>query len=96
MTYFMTFLHIEYINKNTLSNVFLTNYNQMPLNQKDIDELKEIYFKEFGETIPNDEAWEMGRNLLQLFSIITRPLPKNKNEEGNQNILEKKGQLSLF
>lgn len=68
----------------------------MPLIQKDIDELKEIYFQEFKENISDDEAWEIGRNLIQLFSIIARPIPTKKAENQDSCNSSKKGQLSLF
>jgi|CXWL01.1.fsa_nt_gi hypothetical protein len=42
----------------------------MPLSQKDIDELRAIHKKQYGEDIPNDEAWEMGIRLLNLFRLL--------------------------
>jgi len=55
------------------------------LSQSDIDELKKIYQEEFHKEISNDEAWEMGRNLLQLFSVIARPIPKDHRSRHRRN-----------
>jgi len=44
----------------------------MPLDQKAIDELKKIHFQEFGEELTNEEAWDMGINLLRLFKALGR------------------------
>ena len=42
----------------------------MPLQQNDIDELKEIYLKESGETLSNAEACAMGIRLVNLFRLL--------------------------
>jgi hypothetical protein len=42
----------------------------MPIVQHDIDKLIAIYEKQFGENISNEEAWEMGINLLNLFRLL--------------------------
>lgn len=42
------------------------------LTQKDIEELKEIYYEEFGEELTDEEAWEMGERLINLFYILTQ------------------------
>jgi hypothetical protein len=57
----------------------------MPLSQKAIDEFKEIYKKEIGEDISDDEARELGQNLIDLFKIILRPIPDDKD-----NLVQKK------
>ena len=48
----------------------------MGLSKEAIEEFKEIYFKEFGEKISDEEAIGMGENLVSLFEIIYRPLPE--------------------
>ena len=55
----------------------------MTLSQKDIDELKEIHFKKTGEKLCNQEAWDMGINLLQFFKALDRypHRPHNKETE---------------
>ena len=53
----------------------------MPLSQKAIDELKQIFKEEFKEDLSDQEAWEMGHSLLNFFSIILRPLPDEANQE---------------
>jgi len=53
----------------------------MGLSKEAIKEFKEIYYKEFEEKISDQEAQEMGGNLISLFKIIYRPIP----EAGKQN-----------
>lgn len=48
----------------------------MSLSKKAINEFKEIYEKEFGGKISDAQAREMGENLISLFKVIYRPLPK--------------------
>lgn len=56
----------------------------MPLDQKAIDELKEIYRQEYGEELSDEEAWEMGNRLLRLFMILTTPRdPMDANDTDN-------------
>lgn len=50
------------------------------LNQKDLNEFKEIWFAEFGEEISNDVAEEQGLRLINLLKEIYRPMPKVENE----------------
>ena len=58
----------------------------MPLTQKAIDELKEIYKEEFKVDLPDKEAWEMGHRILGLFDIVLRPLTEdNKNSQNPEN-----------
>lgn len=52
----------------------------MRLSKKAIKEFKEIYYKEFGRTISDEEAQEKGQSLLSLFKIIYRPIPTEKND----------------
>lgn len=59
----------------------------MPLSQKAIDELKQIYKEEFNEDLPDQEAWEMAHQLLNFFSIILRPLPNEVNQEQKEESL---------
>ncbi len=56
----------------------------MRLSQKTTEEYKAIYKKEFGKEITDAEAEEQGMNLLKLFQIIYKPIPKswkNKNRK---------------
>jgi len=59
----------------------------MGLSKEAIKEFKEIYYKEFGERISDEEAQEMGASLLSLFKIIYRPVPKvgEQNPEDKNN-----------
>ena len=47
----------------------------MRLNKEAIEEFKEIYLREFGQTITDEEARDLGLNLISLFEIICRPVP---------------------
>jgi len=42
----------------------------MPLDQNAINELKEICLKEFGEMPTDQEAWDMGIGLVNLFKSL--------------------------
>lgn len=55
------------------------------LNQKDLDEFKEIWLAEFGEEIGDDVAEEQGQRLLNLFAMIYQPMPKGEVEVKNEN-----------
>lgn len=56
----------------------------MQLSKETIEEFKEIYREELGEEISDQEAYEEASNLIQLFKIIYRPIPKNKIKEFNK------------
>ena len=47
----------------------------MSLSAKAIKEFKEIYFREYGESISDKDAQEIGQRLISLFRIIYRPIP---------------------
>ncbi len=42
----------------------------MSLEQHHIDELKRIHKEDFGEDLTDDEAWEMGHRLVNLFRLL--------------------------
>lgn len=46
-----------------------------------LGEFKEIYRKEYGEDISDDEAIDLALNLLGLFKCIYRPLPKHPSRK---------------
>lgn len=52
----------------------------MRLSKEAIKEFKEIYHKEFGEVISDEEAQEMGGGLLSLFKVIYRPIPEDEEQ----------------
>jgi len=61
----------------------------MRLSKKAIKEFKEIYYREFGKIISDEEAQEKGQSLLSLFKIIYRAIPPDKNDENdNKNTPE--------
>jgi hypothetical protein len=47
----------------------------MRLSKRAIEEFKEIYFREYGKYLSDEEAQEMGQRLISLFRIIYRPIP---------------------
>ncbi len=49
----------------------------MGLSQKAIEEFKKIYSQEIEENISDEKAKELGENLLELFKIIYRPVPRD-------------------
>jgi flagellin-specific chaperone FliS len=55
----------------------------MRLNKEAIEEFKEIYKREFGKTISDEKAQELGQNLLSLFKIIYRAIPSDKDHKQN-------------
>lgn len=50
----------------------------MQLSKQAIEEYKEIHKKVFGEEISDQEAYEMISNLLRLFKVVYRPVPKSQ------------------
>jgi len=48
---------------------------KMKLSQEAIKEFKKIYYREYGKSISDEEAQEMGQRLISLFKIIYRPIP---------------------
>lgn len=48
------------------------------LSREAIEEFKQIYREEFGETISDADALEMGLRLLRLFEIIYRQIPGDR------------------
>ena len=57
----------------------------MELSKKAIDEYKEIYQREYGKTLTDQEAYEQASNLLRLFKVIYRPLPSKKKNKNSKN-----------
>lgn len=58
----------------------------MRLSKTAIKEFKELYYKEFGKIISDEEAQKKGQNLLSLFKIIYRSIPMDKNRlESDKN-----------
>ncbi len=47
----------------------------MSLSEKAIRDFREIYYKQYGKLISDEEAQEIGQRLISLFRIIYRPIP---------------------
>ena len=60
----------------------------MKLSKKAINEFKEIYFHEFGQQITDEEAQELGSNLISLFKIICRPIPEDTNPDFSGDVIQ--------
>ncbi len=48
----------------------------MRLSKKAIDEFKVIYFLKFGIQLSDEQANELGVELLEFFKLIYKPIPK--------------------
>jgi hypothetical protein len=58
----------------------------MLLTRHDIDELKAIHKERFGVELPDEEAWEMGRRLMRLFTVLFRaPLKAGQGQRDSSN-----------
>jgi hypothetical protein len=53
----------------------------MPPSKENIEEFKAIYRKKTGKKLENQEAYEMASNLLRMFEMIYRPMPKTKGNK---------------
>jgi hypothetical protein len=53
----------------------------MGLSKEAIEEFKKIYFEEFKEEISDAKAKELAENLISLFKIIYRPIPKKSKDD---------------
>ncbi len=60
----------------------------MELPRKAIEDYKKAYKEEFGREISNKEAQGQAFELLSLFKIIYRPIPKSKKEQMKRIIEE--------
>lgn len=49
----------------------------MRLSKKAIDEFKVIYLQKFGIQLSDEQANELGVELLEFFKLIYKPIPKN-------------------
>jgi len=58
----------------------------MRLSKEAIEEFKEIYKREFGKTISDEKAQELGQNLISLFKIIYRPIPVDKESKDEESV----------
>ena len=56
----------------------------MQISDEHLEKFKEVYFKEFGEKLTRQEAFEKALRLINLIRVITRPRPwpPEKEEEG--------------
>lgn len=55
------------------------------LSQEAIEELKNIYQEEYGETLSDADALDLGQRLLRLFQIVYRPLPFDSHDSHSKN-----------
>lgn len=50
----------------------------MQLRNEDIDEFINLYEKEFGERISNEQAGEIASNFASLYAFLAEPLPSEQ------------------
>jgi hypothetical protein len=50
----------------------------MQLSEKDIEEFKRIYIKEFGEGASDQEIFEAAQRLAHVYSLLSLPLPSER------------------
>ena len=53
----------------------------MNLSKKAIEEFEEIWRKEIGTEIPDEEVQALAQDLLSLFKLICRPLPQREGRK---------------
>lgn len=58
----------------------------MEIDNDTLRAFKEAYFADFGQEISDDEGQEMASRVLELYSLLARPLPGEK--EGRIGIAE--------
>jgi len=49
----------------------------MRISQERIDEFKQIYYRQFGKELSDEEAFELGLEVLHFLRVIYKPLPKD-------------------
>lgn len=49
----------------------------MRISQEKIEEFKHIYRKQFGKELSDEQAFELGLQLVHFLQVIYRPLPKD-------------------
>jgi len=59
------------------------------LSSEAIAEFKEIYERKFAKKISNEAALEMATELIELWRVIYRPIPKKCNTMRNVKITDK-------
>ena len=64
-----------------MDNEFVTKDPPAKLSRKAIEEFKQIYREECGDTISDAEALEMGLRVLRLFQVIYRPIPLDHHND---------------
>lgn len=47
----------------------------MKIEQADLDELKQIYLKNYGVLLTEEQVLNLGIRLITLFKIVAKPIP---------------------
>ena len=50
----------------------------MNMSKQCIQDFQEAYFRDFGVRIDEQEAAELGQRLINLLSVIYKPIPKHE------------------
>ena len=64
-----------------MGNKFITQpvlVSPIPLNDNDIREVQEMYFKEYGERIDSNEARQEAIRILMAIKATFKPIPKSE------------------
>lgn len=56
----------------------------MILSQKAATDFKKAYYEDFGEEVDDNQAQKLGIELLEFFTLIFRPIPKEIKLEKNE------------
>lgn len=60
--------------------------NTMTIEQQELIELKEIFFKRYSVRLTDEQATDVGMRLISLFQIIGKPFPEiDQTEKIKQN-----------
>ncbi len=54
---------------------------KITISKQAIQEFKEIYKKESGKEISDNDAYDMAMNLLLAFKAVYKPIPKDQEKE---------------
>ncbi|MBW1738743.1 MAG: hypothetical protein JRJ69_14650 [Deltaproteobacteria bacterium] len=63
----------------------------MPITQKEIQKLKEIYLQEYDIELSDRQAWEMGIRLINLFRLLLKNSDKNRVRTSSNLPLKREG-----
>jgi len=66
------------------------------INSEAIKEFQDIYLKEYGKKLTNEQASELGKRLLNLFKLIYRPIKIKNKQEFKDSLINKESKKLDF